>query len=331
LNYAAIRKKLTQWYEANQRDLPWRRTRDPYAIWISEIMLQQTRVAAVIPYWERFLERFPDVQALAAAPEDDVLTSWSGLGYYSRARNLQAAARQIVQQGAFPNTYQGLLQLKGVGEYTAAAVASIAFHQNFSVVDGNVRRVVARLRNEQTPDVQHEADLLLDRSHPGRFNQALMELGALVCLPKAPACPACPVRMLCAAHKAGTQQDVPAKKERPVIRRLHIRLLMIRRGENVLLIRSTRVQGFLELPEPDSQGMGRFQVGCKLGVFRHAILDRLYTFEVFEASLGEALPQNSDGFVWCPWNKLNEIPLSTAARKALFGLVNKERGDLLKL
>ena len=163
-----------RWYGRAKRDLPWRRTRDPYAIWISEIMLQQTRVAAVIPYYERFLRRFPDAAALAQAPEQELLAMWSGLGYYSRARNLQKAARQIVELGTFPHDYASLRELAGVGEYTAAALASIAFGLPHAVVDGNVRRVIARLLNDGRANPQQWADRLLDRRDPARWNQAVM-------------------------------------------------------------------------------------------------------------------------------------------------------------
>ena len=203
----AIRRKLARWYEKNARDLPWRRTRDPYAIWISEIMLQQTRVAAAIPYYERFLARFPDARSLARAFEDEVLAAWSGLGYYSRARNLHKAAKAIAELGAFPRDYAAIRELPGVGGYTAAAVASIAFHLAHAVVDGNVKRVIARLAGTADVDVQAAADALMDRSNPARSNQALMELGAVVCLPRAPLCDACPVARECQAKNNGTRPN----------------------------------------------------------------------------------------------------------------------------
>jgi A/G-specific adenine glycosylase len=192
LEIAAIRRRLLEWYQKHKRDLPWRRTRDPYGIWISEIMLQQTRAAAVIPYYERFLALFPDAPALASAPEQDLLAAWAGLGYYARARNLQKAARLIVELPRFPSDYAGLRQLPGVGDYTAAAVASIAFGKPHAVLDGNVLRVLSRMVAEQgdikSPAVRRGlatlADKLLHRARPGEFNQALMELGATVCVPK---------------------------------------------------------------------------------------------------------------------------------------------------
>jgi A/G-specific adenine glycosylase len=321
LDYAAVRRKLVRWYDKNQRDLPWRRTRDPYAIWISEIMLQQTRVAAVIPYWERFLLRFPDIRSLAQAAETDVLALWSGLGYYSRARNLHQAAKEMHGgEGVFPSHYDSIRSLRGVGEYTAGAVASIAFGLPYSAIDGNVRRVVMRLQSDTEVDVQSEAGHLLDRRDPGRFNQALMELGALVCLPKQPLCNRCPLEAHCLARQAGTQSEIPPPRLRPAITRVRKTLLVFRRAHAVLLSPSPRVKGFWDLPEPGTPGLVSARIGKKLGVFRHAIMNCLYQFEVREASLGGSRPGNSDGLKWWPVKKLPEIPLSTAARKALSGL-----------
>ncbi|HWB95145.1 MAG TPA: A/G-specific adenine glycosylase, partial [Bryobacteraceae bacterium] len=203
---------LLAWYARSHRDLPWRRTRDPYRIWISEIMLQQTRAQAVIPYYEKFLDRFPTVEALAEAPEHDVLAAWSGLGYYSRARNLQKAAVAITAAGGFPREYEELRRLPGIGPYTAAAIASIAFGLPHAVLDGNVMRVVARLENDPadiaSPKTrarfQQRAQELLDPREAGHFNQAIMELGATLCLPRAPQCLLCPVAGECRALAAGT-------------------------------------------------------------------------------------------------------------------------------
>jgi A/G-specific adenine glycosylase len=321
LDYSAVRKKLLRWYDKNRRDLPWRRTRDPYAIWISEIMLQQTRVAAVIPYWERFLHRFPNIESLAQAPETEVLALWSGLGYYSRARNLQKAAKEMVQgTGVFPTNYDSIRQLTGVGEYTAAAVASIAFGLPHAVVDGNVRRVVMRLLGDTEVDVQSEADHLLYRRDPGRSNQALMELGALVCLPKVPLCNQCPVEPDCGARQAGTERRIPPPRQRPATTRVGITLLVFRRQAEVLLTPSPRVNGFWELPEPDTPGLAPVRIGKKLGSFRHTIMNCLYTVEVREAEVSGAGAGGRKGLRWWAVKKLDEIPLSTAARKALSGL-----------
>ncbi|MDP8988749.1 MAG: A/G-specific adenine glycosylase, partial [Acidobacteriota bacterium] len=231
----SLRQKLTRWYDRAQRDLPWRKTRDPYAIWISEVMLQQTRVAAVIPYYERFLKRFPTAASLAIALESDLLTMWAGLGYYSRARNLQKAAQQIAASGTFPKDYESILTLPGVGAYTAAAIASISFGLPHAVVDGNVKRVLARWTNDANVDTQPLANRLLDPTDPARWNQAVMELGATICFPRDPRCAECPVAPNCAAYKAGTQNDLPLKRTKPTPEQLERTLLVIRRNGSILL------------------------------------------------------------------------------------------------
>ena len=306
LDEIVIRRALGRWYDRNRRPLPWRASSDPYAIWISEIMLQQTRVAAVIPYYERFLKRFPDPAALAQAPEPEVLTLWSGLGYYTRARNLQAAARQIVELGSFPRTYDAIRELAGVGDYTAAAVASIAFGLPHAVVDGNVRRVIARITNGKG-DTQTVADLLLDRKNPSRSNQALMELGAVVCLPRDPHCAECPIAKHCEAQQHGTQNTLPGKKKKPATIHLKRTLLMIHQSEKILLAPSTRVHGFWDLPEPFEGA----RIGALLGTFRHTITHHSYRFTVHQAT-ARVLPQ---GFRWFNCKDIDEIPLSTTAKK----------------
>jgi A/G-specific adenine glycosylase len=221
---ATFRTQLSGWFSQFRRDLPWRRTKDPYRIWLSEIMLQQTRVAVAIPYYERFLDRFPDVGSLAEAPQQEVLRHWSGLGYYSRARNMQAAARQIVRNhgGRFPAHVNGALALPGIGNYTAAAILSIAFDEKRAVLDGNVARVLARLGavkgdlrvSRRWQGLQEVADAYLDPQSPGDWNQAMMELGATVCAPKSPQCPLCPVAQFCQAQKLGIAEDLPEKRKK---------------------------------------------------------------------------------------------------------------------
>ncbi|HKM85571.1 MAG TPA: A/G-specific adenine glycosylase [Terriglobales bacterium] len=205
---AAFRRALLRWYDQHRRDLPWRETRDPYRIWLSEIMLQQTRVAAVLDHYRIFLKRFPNVQELAAASEDAVLAAWSGLGYYRRARMLHQCAEDVVEKhgGRFPRNSEALLALPGIGRYTAAAIASIAFGKPVAVVDGNVERVLQRFIGIDLagPQPWRRAQALLDHSRPGDFNQAMMELGATVCVPREPRCLACPVRKWCA-----TRGEVP--------------------------------------------------------------------------------------------------------------------------
>jgi len=221
---AAFRKQLLAWFRQFQRGLPWRRTRDPYCIWLSEIMLQQTRVAAVIPYYQRFLERFPNLHALAAAPEKEVLRLWSGLGYYRRARNLHKAAKRIVGEhgGEFPSRLEDLLGLPGIGNYTASAILSIAFEQKQAVLDGNVARVLARLgairgdfrESPRWQEFQRCADAYLDPKSPGDWNQAMMELGATLCSPKSPQCLLCPVAQFCEGRKLGIADLLPEKPKK---------------------------------------------------------------------------------------------------------------------
>jgi A/G-specific adenine glycosylase len=219
-----FRKQLLGWFRQFQRDLPWRRTKDPYRIWLSEIMLQQTRVAAAIPYYERFLQCFPDVHSLAAAPQEEVLRLWSGLGYYSRARNLQKAAQQIMAKhgGQFPKRLEDVLALPGIGTYTAAAILSIAFGEKLAVLDGNVARVLARLgatrgdlrEPRRWQSLQKKADSLLEPESPGDWNQAMMELGATLCAPKSPQCLLCPVAPFCEGRKLGIAESLPEKRKK---------------------------------------------------------------------------------------------------------------------
>src|SRR3984893_16116804 len=219
-----FRTELLGWFATYRRDLPWRRDSDPYRIWISEIMLQQTRVAAVIPYFEKFCARFPDVRALAEADEAEVLRMWSGLGYYSRARNLQAAAQQIVREhgGIFPATEPNIRALRGIGKYTTNAILSIAFGKKHAVVEGNVARVVARLEaipgdlreGRRWESLQRTADRLLSPEAPGNWNQAMMELGATICTPRSPQCLLCPVAKFCRARKLGIQELIPEKRKK---------------------------------------------------------------------------------------------------------------------
>ena len=211
---------ILDWYACNGRDLPWRRTQDPYAVWLSEIILQQTRIVQGMDYWKRFLKRFPTVQDLAAASEDEVMRLWEGLGYYSRARNLHAAAQQIVTLGAFPTTLEGISSLKGVGDYTAAAIGSICFGLPAAVVDGNVYRVLARHFGVETPvgttaakkEFTALAQRLLPPGEASAFNQGMMDFGALQCTPQNPDCLTCPLQASCHAFRTGRQGVLPVKK-----------------------------------------------------------------------------------------------------------------------
>ncbi len=258
----ALTAALLSWYRANARNLPWRHTRDPYKIWVSEIMLQQTRVAAVIGYYARFLEAFPTVETLAAASEEDLLSLWQGLGYYSRARNLQKAARIVAERGAFPDHYEALLSLPGIGRYTAGAIASAAFGRPVPAVDGNVLRVMSRLTENRgdirSPQVRREieadvAELFPDAEEDVRiFNQALMELGATVCGPNGPPqCGRCPAADWCRARERGTASELPVRAPKKA-RRLEDRtvFVLLRDGEAALRKRPGRglLAGLWEFP-----------------------------------------------------------------------------------
>ena len=246
---------LLRWYRENARDLPWRRTRDPYRIWVSEIMLQQTRVAAVLGYYARFLEAFPTVEALASAPEDQLMKLWEGLGYYSRARNLQRAAKLVADQGGFPDTYEELLALPGVGDYTAAAIASAAFARREAAVDGNVLRVVTRLtdchgdiaapQTKKCIRAQVQAVFPEAEADVRVFNQALMELGATVCVPGGPPkCLLCPVRDLCLGRERGTAEALPVKAPKKA-RRTEEKTVFLLLREGTLALRKRPASGLL--------------------------------------------------------------------------------------
>jgi A/G-specific adenine glycosylase len=250
-----IAESLLNWWDANHADLPWRRSRDPYAIWVAEIMLQQTQIATVIPYYERWLARWPTVQALAAASLDEVLKMWEGLGYYGRARNLHAASQTVAHEynGRIPDTVDGLLKLKGVGPYTAGAIASIAFGRRAPVLDGNVIRVLSRLAD--LPDdvtsaatrkrLWQMAGALVPAEWPGAFNQALMELGQTLCLPAVPHCHLCPLAAHCLAQQRGTQLERPVRPSRRPTPHYHVAAGVIWRDDGRFLITQRPHEGLL--------------------------------------------------------------------------------------
>ena len=267
--FQTIQQRLASWYEQHYRSLPWRSTRDPYCIWISEVILQQTRVDQGMNYYLRFVERFPDVASLAAAEEHEVLKLWQGLGYYSRARNLHKAARQIMSEhnGKFPDDYDSIMQLSGIGPYTAAAIGSIAFDLPVAAVDGNVSRVVSRLfgvdehinKNPGMRMIGQLADELLDHAHPSRHNQAMMEFGALHCVPANPKCEPCIFADLCEARSAGRVNELPLKYKSGKRRKRHFHyLIILHRDEVAVQQRGANDiwQGLYEFPliEKDEEG-----------------------------------------------------------------------------
>jgi A/G-specific adenine glycosylase len=305
-----LRSHLLRWYDRHKRDLPWRADSDPYRVWLSEMMLQQTRVAAVVEHYQAFLKRFPTLERLAAAREASVLAAWSGLGYYRRARMLHAAAKRIVaqHQGRFPANALQLRALPGIGRYTAAAVASIAFGEVVAVVDGNVERVLERLLGRRMAGESRwqAAGEVLSRGRPGDFNQAMMELGATTCLPRQPLCPSCPVRGLCATRGAFEKPSKPARQNR---REIHY-ALDCRKG-SVFLVRrasdASLMPGMWELPEI-RQGSG----GEAWLSLRHSITMTDYVVWVMRASA----PTGTAG-VWVDRRRATNLPLTGLAKKIL--------------
>ena len=305
------RRQLLSWYDSNRRDLPWRQDQDPYRVWLSEIMLQQTRVSAVLEHYRRFLQRFPTVRKLASARESAVLAAWSGLGYYRRARMMHAAAKAIVKQhgGRFPASVVELRALPGIGRYTAAAIASIVFNAPEAVVDGNVERVLGRVCGPGTAGevFWQTAETLLCRKRPGDFNQAMMELGAMVCLPRQPRCSACPVFGLCATRGALPQAKKPVRQKRR-----GLCYALDHRNRSIFLVQrpndATLMPGMWELPEIPAASLRR---PASL-TLRHSITVTDYTVRVM---LGPA-PLQIKGR-WMPKARVPQLPLTGLARKIL--------------
>ncbi len=299
---------MLRWYDQYRRDLPWRANRDPYRVWVSEIMLQQTRVAAVLEYFRRFMQEFPEVHQLAEASEERVLTLWSGLGYYRRARMMHAAAKEVmnVHGGEFPRTLVGLRTLPGIGRYTAAAIASIAFGERTAVVDGNVERVLNRLHGLllDGESVWERAEELLDPQRPGDWNQAMMELGATVCTPKQPSCMTCPVHVFCATRGELAQVRKPVRIKRSlhyVLDHTPLGVVLVQRPASVSLM-----PGMWELPQaPDAAG----EILWRL---RHSITTTDYVVLVSRGSAPEGLQVSRTQV-----HGLGELPLTGLARKIL--------------
>lgn len=344
---------LLHWFHENGRVLPWRQTRDPYAVWLSEIILQQTRIEQGLPYWERFMRRWPTVEQLAAAAEDDVLRAWQGLGYYSRARNLHAAARQIVTAGGFPRTVEGLRALKGVGDYTAAAIGSIAFDLPAAVVDGNVYRVLARHYGIATPINTTEgkkefaalAQSLLPPGAASAYNQAIMDFGALQCTPVSPHCATCPLAETCSALRTGMTDKLPVKLKRLVVKERHLTYVYLRcKGRTALhrrpagdiwqglyeplcvegaddvrqglraLMGMDAEKGLLRGEEPHEHREGAFTL-LKQNV-RHVLTHRVLfaDFWLWEAKEQPPLP---DGYFWIDEGDIDRYALPRLVEKLL--------------
>jgi A/G-specific adenine glycosylase len=343
----AVRAPLLAWFDVHKRDLPWRRSKDAYGIWVSEVMLQQTQVSTVIPYWRRFLERFPNVHALAAARLSEVLSLWRGLGYYARARHLHRAAKEVVSEhaGVLPSDPQALAELPGFGRYTTGAVASIAFGKELPVVDGNAARVLSRLfAVEGMPgDAKREARLwrlaseLVVGERPGDLNQAVMELGALICKPEDPSCLLCPVRGSCRALRLGKISELPPAKERAPRKHLQLAVAVCRRsGELLLGMREEKglFGGLWELPCAElSPRAGAPQVasalrgtlgasirmGEELGSVRRTLTHRELTLRLFRVT-PRSEPQPTaryQEFRWVSSADADKLGMSTAMQRAL--------------
>ncbi|MGQ0484431.1 MAG: A/G-specific adenine glycosylase [Hyphomicrobiales bacterium] len=335
---------LLAWYASEARDLPWRATSgesaDPYRVWLSEIMLQQTTVAAVRGYYEKFLAAWPDVQSLAAAPLDDVLRAWAGLGYYARARNLHACARQLAAQpaGRFPDTEAGLRALPGIGPYTAAAIAAIAFGKPHAAVDGNAERVIARLYAIETPlpgakpEILRLAQALVPSARPGDFAQALMDLGATICTPRQPSCHLCPWTEDCAGRRKGLAGMLPRKSARPPIPTRKGVAFWIERGDGAVLLRRRPDKGLLggmmEIPStPWTARLPRHpETAAPLAAAWRKLSGRVeHTFTHFHlelsvlksATIEPGEPRTDAGYRWVPRADLAGEALPTVMRKVV--------------
>jgi A/G-specific adenine glycosylase len=353
-NLAPIRQKLLRWYDQSKRDLPWRRTRDPYAIWLAETMLQQTQVKTVLPYYEKFLRAFPTVTALDRAPLEKVLRAWSGLGYYRRAENLKKSARQIVRDhaGKLPQEFSALRQLAGVGDYTAGALMSIAFGRRYPAIDGNVRRVLGRVLAINAIDndkqLQNTASQLVSRSRPGDFNQALMELGATLCSPATPQCECCPLRTNCAARVHGSAKQNTARLGKieftsvlwplAIVRQCG-KILLRRRADNGLMARLWELPGGEMGKSAKPRQFLREQLrelapaanrSSAIGAIRHSITQRrirapIYLFD-YPASAKLRLP--SKQWRWIDGRRIEAQAISSMTAKAVRLLNHHEESFL---
>ncbi len=332
--------KLLKWYAQNKRTLPWRGDADPYAVWVSEIMLQQTRVEAVIPYFLRWMRLFPDVHRLAEASEQAVLKAWEGLGYYSRARNLQRAARLVMDQhgGYLPREAAALRRLPGIGRYTAGAIASIAFGQDEPALDGNIRRVLARLFNLELPAdspagekrLWELAQENLPKGRAGDYNQALMDLGATICVPSNPRCTVCPLNGMCEARLLGVQNERPILKAKAAVpHHLLVAAVVIRRGRVLLAQRPSKglLGGMWEFPNGRAQSLAPRRVAAALrkacgtdvdcqealGIIHHAYSHFSVEVHVFRCTMDSA-PSGS-GLRWIPLRELDSLPMGRIDRQ----------------
>jgi A/G-specific adenine glycosylase len=311
---------LERWFRKHQRPFPWRANYDPYRVWVSEVMAQQTRMEVVLGYFERFIQRFPTLAALAAASEDDVTAAWSGLGYYRRARMLREGAIAVRERfgGRLPSDVDALMTIPGIGRYTAGAIASIAFQQRAPIVDGNVARVLARLFAEDDRAWSRAAELVALAKSPRDFNQGLMEIGALVCTPRDPSCTQCPLQSQCAAFKTNRVADFPRPKKKPATREMTIALYVVTNRGRVLMQREkgALMRGMFHLPHGDTSLLTgkplRIKGATLVGKFRHTVTNRRITFEVYKTTNCQRRTTN-----WVRPADLPTIPHPSYVRKAL--------------
>ncbi|HUZ47840.1 MAG TPA: A/G-specific adenine glycosylase [Terriglobia bacterium] len=341
---ARARSSLLGWFRRHARKLPWRESKSSYAIWLSEVMLQQTQIATAIPYYLRFLAEFPTAGRLAAAPLERVLELWSGLGYYRRARNLHLAARLIAEKhgGQFPRDYEQARRLPGVGDYTARAVLSIAYHEPYAVLDGNVARVMARLAalSGSLPEprfrrtLEENLDRLLSRRSPGNFNQALMELGQTLCLPRSPECPRCPLKRWCRAYGMGKPESYPQPRPRRQVEKWHLATAVLHQNHRFLLTRGLEdglLDGLWNFPsalgESRSKALERLSEKLRVAAgipiafgepchkLHHNITYRSIQVQIYAAELPESL--RVKGCRWFAAGKIEQAAVSQLARKVL--------------
>ncbi len=348
---------LLTWYKTNARSLPWRGHPDPYAVWISEIMLQQTRVETVIPYFQNWMLTFPDIRSLADAEEDQVLKQWEGLGYYSRARKLHKAARMIVEKfnGQLPEEASILETLPGIGPYTAAAISSIAFGKDEAVLDGNVKRVLARVCNYSKPvnaaasqiDLRRMAKDLLPAGKAGDYNQAVMDLGATICTPRAPKCESCPVQTICVAAALNLQSSLPVIVKKPAIPHWIVTAAVLKRDGKVLIAKrpgNGLLGGLWEFPggkveagETREQSLereimeelgSRIRVGTLLGVYHHSYTHYRVTLYAFQSTITNTEPQpiQPSDIRWVNISELDQYPMGKIDRMISRDLQNEPAG-----
>ncbi|WP_078429133.1 A/G-specific adenine glycosylase [Alkalihalobacterium alkalinitrilicum] len=347
-NTKGFQEQLVNWFEEHKRDLPWRKTRDPYRIWVSEIMLQQTRVDTVIPYYNNFIQKFPTLQDLAFAEEQEILKAWEGLGYYSRVRNLQAAVREVAEEygGKVPDTKEKISQLKGVGPYTAGAVLSIAYNKPEPAVDGNVMRVISRvlLIEEDIGKVktrtifERALSKMISKQKPSEFNQGLMELGALVCTPKSPGCLLCPVREYCRAYHAGKEKSLPIKEKKTKVKAKDMAAIVLRNNTGEVLIERRPETGLLaklwQFPNIETIKDAKQQheslreylkteyamtveVGEIVQKVKHVFSHLIWSISVYEGTILSEKPIDNDNIRWVNENSIESFPFPVSHQKII--------------